>query len=311
MMLRLLLVFTFIASNAIASTPSNKPAHAAFVISATGKVTIHRGESFPAVAEFHLFPGDTLVLAAGATVVLHTRGGEQALTGPAVHHVMTLSGSTNPVLKWLNEQLAILWAGIDQPGEARSRGGTDEDVEIADRFERSLDPRVIRIVKPAAARTHPVPHARANNVAISWTKATDADYYVIEIITDTSMDRDQQRVSGKTSWVAELPGGGKYSVQVTAFKDDAATAQSDWCDFKVLSAQDEQTLTEAINGKTDLHAGVILLAVRLYDEAIDRFTRVIESGQNVDDALRWRARVFEVMGLPERALEDIRKIRPE
>ena len=82
---------------------------------------------------------------------------------------------------------------------------------------------------------------------------------------------------------------------------------SRWRSFTVMSMEEERQLDEVIEDMPDLEAGVLLLSVGLYGEAIYRFDAATASETDLKSALRWRGNALAEIGLYEEAYRDLTK----
>jgi hypothetical protein len=78
-----------------------------------------------------------------------------------------------------------------------------------------------------------------------------------------------------------------------------------WSAFRTMLPEEEESLAKAIEGKSDLEAGVLLLSSGLQEEAVNRLDAAVNSGKDRRSALRWRAEALSAMGQYAAAYSDI------
>jgi hypothetical protein len=295
-MKQLLSLATIVALVLVCTASVDAATSAGMVVTASGDVMVRRGDTVPVTASFQLLIGDTLVLAIGSRCEIRTADGTDALEGPLQRIFQeTTAGKQGGIGGWITTQLNH-WMGKPRPGDFRSRGLGDAADDDAT-FTR------IQLVSPSRAGVFPHSSVRPHGAVIEWEPVSGVDEYEVVIATEAS--QITHVVEHVTQVKTELSPGGRYACMVMARGSREPAPQSDWCEFDVISNDDEKSLNAALEGKSDLDAGTILMFVGLYQEAIERFTRVIDAEVDVASALRWRSLAYESIGLTDQARKDL------
>ena len=74
-----------------------------------------------------------------------------------------------------------------------------------------------------------------------------------------------------------------------------------------MTSEEENSLDVSLKDLPDLEAGVLLLSVGLYREAITRFDAAASSSAYRESSMYWRAQALATIGLYREAYEDLMK----
>jgi hypothetical protein len=252
-------------------------------------VTRHAGELTPAEG-FVLQDGDTLWVKQGARCKGFTPEGETfTLNGPAQLVFSSPRGRPHGsgVTGWIAEVVSQ-WVG-----ESRRRPLTTRSVRSWETPQDACSP-----IAPAADG-----RVRAGSASFYWTTIPGIDRYEVAIAPATGAEI-VHTVRGHSLVLNDLAPGAEYVWRVTPVIPQA-DLQGRWNAFRVMTPEEERSLESALEGKTDLEAGVLLLSAGLNDEAVYRLDAAANGGTDRRSVLRWRAEALSAMGQYAAAYADL------
>lgn len=275
-----------------AEQPGSSGSGTGVIVAVTGDVTIHSGGlSRDAGEGLVLEAGDTLVIQVGGTCTGFTPDGESfSLEGPSELRfaISPEGGVVGHVSNWVKSQLTQ-WIGAKhrQPLVTRSllrHWGQEIDVPLP--------------LVPA-----PDGRVRASVSAFRWSALSGVDAFTIVLVSETD-DEMEKLVRGQELTLDDLAPGQEYVWKIRAQAGEWA-AESSWRGFRVMAAEEEESLKAALDGLGDLEAGVLLLSSGLHEEAIMRFDVAVSAGADARSARLWRARALADVGLYKDAYKDL------
>jgi hypothetical protein len=275
-----------------ADAPESVPVHKGVVVSVVGDAVVERaGELHPIAEGFVLLEGDVAVLPRGTTCTVFTPSGTiLGLEGPSEHLFPALSEQDllDKVAEWIREQLAS-WV---RKGRMRS---------LAVR----ADPRDWEIKSDTPRQLLPAPDGRVrrSDAEFVWGAIHGIGTYVVTLASGSS-DEEDLTVRGSSLKVDYLAEGEEYIWDVRPAVSEW-TSERTWRAFRVMTAEDEELLDQALSDVDDLKSGVVLLLAGLHGEAIERLDAAMRRAPSVRAARMWRARALAEVGLHQEACEDL------
>ncbi len=262
------------------------------IVAVTGDVTVHSGGASRLAAEgLVLEAGDTLVIQVGGTCTGFTPYGESfSLEGPSeLRLAPSRDGSVvGHVSSWVKSQLTQ-WIGARhrQPLVTRSLlRHWDQEVNVPQPLVPAPDGRV-----------------RGSGSEFRWAAVPGVDAFTILLVSETD-EETERLVRGQSLTLDDLTPGQEYVWKVKAQAGEWA-AESSWRSFRVMTADEEESLEVALEDLGDLEAGVLLLSSGLHEEAVARFDIAVSAAVDGRSARLWRARAMADVGLYKDAYEDL------
>ncbi len=275
-----------------AEQPGSSGSGTGVIVAVTGDVTVHSGGASRLAAEgLVLEAGDTLVIQVGGTCTGFTPHGESfSLEGPSELRLATSpnGGVVGRVSSWVRSQLAQ-WIGARhrQPLVTRSLlRHWDQAVSVPQPLIPAPDGRV-----------------RGSGSEFRWAAVPGVDAFTVLLVSETD-EETERLVRGQSLRLDDLAPEQEYVWKVKAQAGEWA-AESSWRSFRVMTADEEESLEAALEGLGDLEAGVLLLSSGLHEEAVARFDIAVSAGADGRSARLWRARAMADVGLYKDAYEDL------
>ncbi len=265
---------------------------AGVVVSVRGDVAVEReGSSGPVTEGLVLQDGDIISAQDGSRCTGFTPSGEPFdLPGPGELRlaVVGAEGVLDRVSLWVRRQLTQ-WIGESrrQPIVTRTLM-RDWEVE-------TLTPAPII---PASGG-----QVRPEGAIFYWGSVPGIDSYMVTFVSEDG-DEASRLIRSHKLVVDDLIPGQEYVWKVRP-AIDGWTGQSKWRGFRVMLAEEETNLDDALRSMGDLEAGVLLLSAGLHEEAVYRLDAAVRSGPQTPSARRWRAQTMAEIGLFEEAYEDL------
>ena len=275
-----------------AEQPGSSASGTGVIVAVTGGVTVHSGGMSRLATEgLVLEAGDTLVIQVGGTCTGFTPYGESfALEGPSELRLAASpdDGVVGQVSSWVKSQLTQ-WIGARhrQPLVTRSLlRHWDHEVDVPQPLIPAPDGRV-----------------RGSGSEFRWAAVSGVDAFTVLLVSETD-EETERLVRGQSLTLDDLAPGQEYVWKVKAQAGEWA-AESSWRSFRVMAADEEESLEAALKGLGDLEAGVLLISSGLHEEAVARFDVAVSAGADGRSARLWRARAMADVGLYKDAYEDI------
>jgi len=263
------------------------------VVSVSGEVVIQREDLAEAALEgLPLSEGDTILVKVGGEISGFTPSGEPfSLAGPA-QMVLAESfsgGALSDIAAWVRSQLAE-WIGESRRQPLTTRAVRDWATEL---------PAPLPLL-PADGGA-----VRGTNATLIWSTIPGIDRYVVTL-APAAGEEIVRAVRGSQCVMEGLQPGAEYVWKVLAALE-GWRGEARWRTFRVMTAEEQQQLDEALRGSDDLQAGVLLLSAGLHEEAVYRFDAVVTSPEQSRSARLWRARALAEIGLHQQAHQDLRR----
>jgi hypothetical protein len=264
---------------------------AGLIVAVEGDVRVGRkGWRSPAVEGFVVEPGDTIAARTGGVCSgFGIDGNPFHIKGPSemVFPSSLKDGTIDKVRGFISRQLSQ-WSGASRSRSLVSRSARDWKHEVQ---------------SPATLIPGPDGAVRGNEPRFVWTTIPGVDSYVVTIAPDEG-DEIKQTVRGHSFVPQDLLPGEGFVWKVEA-RNGGTSAGSGWSGFRVMAADEEKQLDEAVAGLPELEAGVLLYTVGLHEESVYRFDAAVNAGSQRRSALRWRAQVLAAIGLDKDAYQDL------
>jgi hypothetical protein len=261
------------------------------IVSLSGEVMVHRSDGETAAVEgFALHEGDTVVVKMGGACRGFTPLGECFdLSGPAELALAPAAGETalSAVSSWIRRQITQ-WVG-----EAHRQPLTTRSVRD---WEYVLD-------APKPLLPAPGGSVRPGDARLRWGSLPGVESYAVTVAPEKG-DEIHRTARGHDLLLQDLTPGAEYVWKVGPSAEGLRT-ESRWRAFRVLTPEEEADLNRALERLDPVDAGVLLLSVGLYGEAILRFDAAVSSEESGRSARLWRARAFADVGLYKEAYEDL------
>jgi hypothetical protein len=252
----------------------------------------HRG----AAVGMPIQPGDTLVVAAGGQCEGFSPDGDRfELIGPA-ELILEEAGAVrmmNGVAGWLRD-LISRWIGEERRQVLTTRSISDWETGI----------EAPPVVMPAQGGA-----VRPGETRLRWIPLPGIDQYKVTLAFDGG-EEIHRTVSGQSIIIPDLAPGTECVWKVQPAMENW-TGLARWHSFRVIEAEEEKALDNALRGFDDLEAGFVLLSTGLHQEALDSFDRALLSGDHPRSASLWKARVLAEMGLYREAYETLWQVSVE
>jgi hypothetical protein len=256
---------------------------AGVVVSVEGPVAVHRGQGPLDVGiGFPLQPGDSLVVKQGGSCAGFSPTGETFhREGPSLIVFARLNEENfrSRLTKWVARQLAQ-WVGSSRNRPLIARGDTET---------WTAEAVAVALVSPGVDGA-----VRSMEPALMWKTTPGVDAYTVRI-TGEDGEEMVETTNGSEYRPSALTPGRRYAWKVS-FTAGGRELSSSWREFRVLTADEEETLDAVLEDMPHLMAGVFLLSTGLHREALERFDRV-DAGDTAGDVAVWRARALAGMGL--------------
>jgi hypothetical protein len=288
-----LLILVCVTAAAFAAEPEGEVSVCAgLVVSTEGDVTVVRnGAALPATEGFVLAGDDVVVVRGEGTCAGFTvAGGTFELKGPAELRLSGFAerGVLGRTADWISAQSAKLM-----------RGGSRKLL-----ITRAIpEDREVLASAPGPLLPAPDGQVRPSEPEFYWTTVPEIETYLVTFLSAAGEETTELVEGHHVRFDAAVPGGA-YAWRIEP-SVTGALWQSEWRSFRVMTEEDEQKLDLALSELDDLECGVLLMAVGLHAEAVDRFDTVITSGRRSHSAHVWRAKALAELGLYRNAYEDL------